>query len=194
MVERGASVTGITLSPAEELEALRYCEKVLLADLNEGIPAEAHSGYDVILFSHVLEHLFDPTQALRDAARILKENGVLAIALPNVLTWRVRLQFLLGRFEYSSAGILDDTHIRFYTFDSGRRMLQRNGFDVGLARADGGFPLWKGRKLIPLRLQKAVDRWASECFPGLFGFQSLYLATPAIGRAKAQNIGVSDLQ
>ena len=184
---RGATVTAITASPAEEQEASKYCEKVLLADLNQGIPAEARSEFDVVMFSHVLEHLLDPAKALRDAARVLKKGGVLAVALPNVLTWRIRLQFLLGRFEYANGGIMDDTHVRFYTFDSGRRLLQTNGFDVVLARAEGSFPLWIGRKILPAQVRQAVDRWASKCFPGLFGFQLLYLATPATESAPPQN-------
>jgi SAM-dependent methyltransferase len=185
--DSGASVTAITASAEEEQAASKYCEKVMLADLNEGIPAEALSGYDVVMFSHVLEHLFDPAKALHDAAQILKKDGVLAVALPNALTWRTRLQFLLGRFEYADGGIMDDTHVRFYTFDSGQRMLQRNGFNVVVARADGIFPLSKCRKMVSAGAQGAVDRWACERFPGLFGFQSLYLATPANGRAMPQN-------
>jgi SAM-dependent methyltransferase len=131
----------------------------------------------LIIFSHVLEHLRNPSRVLQDAKRVLAPGGYVAVALPNVLTWRVRLQFLAGRFDYQDGGIMDDTHLRFYTFETGKRLLETNGFHVSEAIADGSFPCRYLRRLMP-GAARYVDRCACALWPGLFGWQLLYIGTP----------------
>ena len=180
--ERGWRVTGITLSRGEEASASAQCERVVVADLEEGLSADIGNGYELVLMSHVLEHLANPQRLLADARRALAANGVLAVALPNVLVYPNRLRLLLGRFDYSSGGVMDNTHLRFYTFASGAALLRENGWDVVEAHADGTFPLWKLRRLIPRDWVRRLERWAGHWRPGLFGIQSLYIARPRIER------------
>ena len=175
---RGCRVVGITISPNEQQSALAYCDQVYLADLENGIPKETGGGFDVVLLSHVLEHLIRPARVLQDARQLLTPEGMLAVALPNVLAYTNRCKFLTGSFEYTSGGIMDETHVRFYTFASGQRLLLENGYVVIAAQADGAFPLWKMRNLLPTRLVRWINAWACQHWPGLFGAQSLYLARP----------------
>lgn len=173
---RGYCVTGITISQQEQEQAAPYCQQVYLADLERGIPAEAGHGYDAVLLSHVLEHLVHPRYVLRDASRVLAPAGLLAVALPNVLVYWNRWNFLRGRFEYTPRGIMDETHVHFYTFTTGQRLLTGNGFTIVTAQVDGAFPLWKLRGLLPASLSTAIEKIAGRCWPDLFGIQSLYLA------------------
>lgn len=173
---RGCAVTGLTISPAEREAALAYSEDVHLADLDQGLPQTIQGPYDVVLMSHVLEHLLNPEQLLEDCRGILTPGGLLIVALPNVLAYATRLSFLLGRFEYTSGGVLDETHLRFYTFRTGRLMLERCGYRVVLAKGDGAFPLWRVRSLLPLALATCVNRLATQVCPGLFAAQCLYVA------------------
>jgi len=183
LTARGWRVTGITLSRAEQALASNHCERVLIADLEHGLPVEVGGGYDAVLISHMLEHLARPERLLEDARRVLaRDDGVLAIALPNVLVYPNRLRLLLGDFEYTDGGLMDDTHLRFYTFASGAELLRDNGWDVVHACADGAFPLWRLRSLVPQSWVSMLDRWACRWRPGLFGFQSLYLARPCAER------------
>ena len=175
---RGWEVDGITISPDELSKASPNCKSVHIADLESGIPPAISGGYDLVVLSHVLEHLRNPSRLLADVHRVIAPNGVVAVALPNVLSWRHRLQFLLGRFEYEEGGIMDTTHLRFYTFASGRRLLESNGFVVSIATVEGIFPLARKAKL-PSHLIRRLDRFAGASVPGLFGWQLLYIASVA---------------
>ena len=173
---RGWIVTGITISPREQQIASAYCEECYLCDLNAGIPETVKGKYDVVLMSHILEHLMHPGRLLEDAKKVLVPNGLIAVALPNVLAYPNRLRFVFGKFEYTSGGIMDNTHIRFFTFASGRCLLEENGFKVIIARGDGAFPLWKIRSILPAIFVKQLNSLVCKYFPGIFASQSLFLA------------------
>lgn len=175
---RGWCVTGITLSIEEQRLASEHCERVLVADLEQPLPEAVGGGYDAIVLSHVLEHLVAPEQLLSRLRALLSPRGVVVVALPNVLFYPIRLRALLGRFEYTRDGIMDATHLRFYTFESGLALLRANGLEVVTALAEGGFPLWKLRRSLPAPLVARIDQEACRRSPGLFGRQSLYLARP----------------
>jgi len=175
----GWEVVGVTISPKERQLAERYCSQVLLADLSSGLPPELRrKQFDAVIMSHVIEHLVDPKPLLRDAAAALARGGVLAVAVPNALTYPVRFDFLRGRFEYTEAGILDSTHVRFYTFTSGKALLESCGWRLASASAYGAFPLWKLRRVLPPVLVRRINEWACKASPGLFGTQCLYIASP----------------
>ena len=176
--EMGWRVTGITVSPREREMATKCCEAVWLADLNSGIPQEVGGPFDLIVFSHVLEHLLHPDVALGDARRLLSPNGRVVVALPNVLYWRLRMRFLLGEFKYEPTGIMDETHVRFYSFQSGMELLRSNGFEIASTLGDGDLPLPFLRRLFPA-LARILDPWASRLAPGLLGSQILYVARVA---------------
>ncbi len=175
---RGWAVTGITISPSERQQASAYCDWTCQADLEQGLPKDLAGGFDVVLMSHVLEHLVCPEKLLRDVHQVLVSGGGIAVALPNVLAYSQRLRFLLGKFEYTSGGLMDETHVHFYTFTTGAKLLEASGYKVVVACADGAFPLWKVRGILPAHWVKNVNHWACRWRPGLFGNQSLYLATP----------------
>lgn len=80
--------------------------------------------FDYILLADVLEHLRNPLDVLRRVLPCLGAKGELIISLPNVAHLFVRLSLLSGRFEYADRGILDRTHLRFFTLASVRRMMQ----------------------------------------------------------------------
>lgn len=176
--QKGWRVTGITVSPRELEMASECCDAVLLGDLNSGIPKETGGPFDLVVFSHVLEHLLRPEVALHDARRLLSPDGRIIVALPNVLYWRLRMKFLFGEFKYEPTGIMDETHVRFYTFHSGIELLRSNGFEVLSTLGDGDLPLPFVRRLFPA-LGRLLDPWASRLAPGLFGAQILYVARVA---------------
>ncbi len=172
----GWTVTGITISVEEQKQAAIYCEAVHLLDLNYGIPNEFEKKYDLVVLSHILEHLVHPDVLLGSLDRVLTPNGRLVVALPNILVYSQRLRFLLGQFEYTPTGLMDETHVHFYTFSTGANLLRKNGYEIVVAQADGAFPLWKIRKWIPKQWVSKLNRWATHWRPGLFGSQLLYLA------------------
>jgi hypothetical protein len=74
---------------------------------------------------------------------------------------------------------MDRTHLRFYTYETGAALLRSHGFELVHQRADGSFPLWRLRRLLHPALVRRVNNAACRLMPGLFGFQSLYVAKPA---------------
>lgn len=91
---------------------------------------EAKGKYGVVLASAVLEHLKDPETALQRIRKVLKPKGILVVTLPNIAHWRMRLNLLLGRFEYEDYGLLDRTHLRFFTYNTALKLVRRAGFKV----------------------------------------------------------------
>ena len=85
---------------------------------------------DAMIFGDVLEHTSDPVRVLRMAQEHLADDGMVIISMPNIAHFRVRLRLLAGRFDYEEWGIMDRTHLRFFTLASARKMLRSSGFDV----------------------------------------------------------------
>lgn len=161
------AVVGVTYSEGEAQQARQRLDRVEVADLNTADLA-ALGEFDCIVCSHVLEHLLDPQRVLERLRNCLKPGGSLLLALPNVLFWKQRLQFLRGRFRYTEGGLMDRTHVRFFDWDSAEALVRDAGFIVLERCADGGLPL-SGR--FGPALARAIDRRALARFPGLFGFQ-----------------------
>jgi SAM-dependent methyltransferase len=119
---KGHSVSGIENDAATAEKARGYYDSFQLADL-EIYEFPYRREFDYILFADVLEHLRDPAAVLRKCLPALKESGKIIISVPNVANLVVRLSLLFGRFDYMDRGILDRTHLRFFTLRSLDKML-----------------------------------------------------------------------
>jgi SAM-dependent methyltransferase len=174
--QRGIIVDGITLSEDERRFAEKWCRRVYLHDCESGLP-HIEAKYDCVICSHVLEHIAAPDLLLKSISQSLSAKGVLIVALPNLLNYKNRWHLLRGRFDYEEGGIMDYTHVRWYTFESAKRLLERHGFNVDHASASGAFPLPVIRRLLGLSGQHIwLDRLACHYWPGLFGWQLLFVA------------------
>src|SRR5262249_29745593 len=125
----------------------------------------------VLLLSHVLEHLVDPVSVLRQLLNLVVPGGLVVVAVPNVLEWRTRISFLRGRFEYSNEGVLDRTHLRFYTYRTARRELVDPIEELKVlgVSARGSFPLGILRRhLINDAIRERIDGAATRHWPNLF--------------------------
>jgi SAM-dependent methyltransferase len=174
-------VFGITHSATEAELARKHLARCWVFDIEYALPDELiDQSFDVLVFSHVLEHLRDPAGVLARFTRLLRTGGQVLIAVPNVLSWRMRLQFLLGDFEYETAGVLDDTHLRFFTYFTADRYLLSKTVSLELTckTTDGSVPLWVLRRHIFPRLWvERIDQWGCRHWPNLFGGQVLIQAT-----------------
>lgn len=175
-----AQIVGITASMAERETASHYMTHCLVADIEQGVPELLHCDeFDVVIFSHVLEHLAAPWDILPQFCRLLRSGGILLIAVPNAVSWRQRLHFLLGRFEYTDEGVLDQTHLRFFSFNTCDRYLFSRSPDMKLLNkvGYGSFPLWIARRsLLPKAASIWIDRVATRLLPNLFAGQVLIVA------------------
>ena len=120
--QQGHHLVGIESDPRLAAEARPHYEYLYLVDV-EQFDFSQRAEFDYILFADVLEHLRDPTELLRRVLPCLNSSGEIIISLPNVANLFIRLNLMLGRFEYGERGILDKTHLRFFTLATMRQMI-----------------------------------------------------------------------
>lgn len=112
-----------------EAELAANVDHCLIADLNEPLPDLGR--FDLILALDVLEHLADPGRVTAELAKMLIPGGAVIVSVPNVAHYSVAAPlFFRGRFDYADRGILDRTHIRFFTADSAPQLLEDAGLVV----------------------------------------------------------------
>lgn len=179
----GIEVVGLTHSVQEAEIAAPHMDAVHVVDLEHGLTDAAMADwgepFDLLLFSHVLEHLTDPVAVLRRCLTRLTPGGHVLIAVPNVLEWRTRMQFLRGHFVYAEHGIMDRTHMRFFTYhtapteliapNEGLKLLKREG--------RGSAPLGPLRRIGAARgLCAALDRAGVRRWPNFCARETVMLA------------------
>lgn len=115
--DKNCTVDGVELDKADADRASKICRSVVVGNIEDDqFPIDSLEGkYDYILFIDVLEHLLDPSAALRKVSKLLNENGKIVFSIPNMANSSVRLQLLQGNFDYESEGLLDETHLHYYT-------------------------------------------------------------------------------
>lgn len=152
-------------------------DAVAIADLER--VKELPRGIDVIVLADVLEHLRSPARALGLVRAALRDDGHVFISVPNIANVTVRLGLLFGIFEYRDRGILDHTHLRFYTVRTIRREVENAGFRI-LAVHGSSVPirLIAGR-FTPeflLRMGERLLTWLTRLWRGLFAYQVILVA------------------
>jgi SAM-dependent methyltransferase len=177
---QGWGVDGVTFSPQEAQVAQGVCRRIWTHNLEQGLPPDCQAAYDLILCSHILEHLAQPAHLLQQLHACLKPSGVLVVALPNLMHYRTRLPLMLGRFEYTDMGVMDRTHLRWFTFVSGQRLLRENGFVLEVATVETSLPPGQLTRHLPISLQTGMRALLRAISPGFFGLQLLYRARSAV--------------
>lgn len=132
--------------------------------------------FDIVLFADVIEHLPNPQTILRSASEALKNGGAVIVSVPNVAHWSVRVDLLRGRFQYRDCGIMDATHLRWFTLASFKALVESAGFRVTKCRATAGIGLLDNNfrrplKWLPPNQRARVLRWGCKHWPTLLGTQ-----------------------
>ena len=172
LVAGGLQVDGHELDPEPAEAARKVCGRVFVGDLQTFDVDELDGTYQVLLFGDTLEHLPDPAAVLRRLRTHLADDGALIISIPNIANWAIRLSLLAGRFDYTDRGILDRTHLRFYTERTLTGMLDEAGFDV--ESLIGSIP-------VPGVTSEAAGRLAhrlGNLRPSLFAYGFIVVARP----------------
>lgn len=158
---RGCRVSGLD-SDAGAAEAARaHCDEVVTADLNTSSLLDHFDKdtFDIVVFADVLEHLLDPERALLDAIALLTEGGHVVVSVPNVAHGSVRLALLQGRWKYTDTGLLDRTHIRFFTRASLIELFDVAGLVVDELRATRADPLGVEVEIDGRRIPPTLIEW-----------------------------------
>lgn len=155
----------------------QHFDQVVITDLEtvRELPRNA----DAIVLADVLEHLRNPAAALGLVRKALRDDGHVFISVPNIANITVRLGLLVGVFEYRDRGILDHTHLRFYTKRTIRREVERAGFRI-LEMSGSSVPIrlivgsWMPEFL--LRIGERMLTWLTRAWRGLFAYQVILVA------------------
>lgn len=180
MTKRGCTVTGIEKDPEMAKVARSYCSKMLIGDI-ESINLEDLGQYDAIICADVLEHLREPRKTLQQLHSLLKPEGRIIISLPNIAHVWVRINLLLGYFDYEKSGILDETHLRFFTLKSAKKLAADAGLKVvSISVTPAPLPLLfsatgKGRSLSFLH---RFNWELAKLMKTLFGYQFILECRP----------------
>nr|WP_202538785.1 bifunctional glycosyltransferase/class I SAM-dependent methyltransferase [Streptomyces sp. SID8379] len=189
----GHTVTGVDYI---EVPGVREkCSRFFLADLEAGLPDEIGADFDYVVAGDVVEHLSRPEKLLAQVAEVLRPGGRVLLSVPNFSHWYSRLRVALGVFGYDRRGILDETHLRFFTRNSLRRTVKAAGYDV-LDVTSTGAPFWSvlGGGLVA-RTLAAASRLLTRIRPTLFGYQIVASLTPHAAQTivAGEHIDVQDL-
>jgi 2-polyprenyl-3-methyl-5-hydroxy-6-metoxy-1,4-benzoquinol methylase len=129
----GWNVWGVENSPEACTTARARLDGLIERDLNdfEGVAAELKGRqFDALIFSDVLEHVYDPLGVLEQYLAHVRPGGKVLISVPNMVVWTNRLKLLFGRVTYTDTGIMDRTHIRFFTFKTAKALARASGCTI----------------------------------------------------------------
>ncbi len=172
LVERGCVVVGIEQDEVAAEAAREVCEDVLTGDVETMELQFTPGSFDVVLCGDLIEHLRAPEQLLARVRPLLRDDGRLVLTTPNVANWAMRLGLLAGRWRYTERGILDTTHLRFFTRKTLVETLEAAGFRI--LELDFTVP-------VPGIDSPAVERAAhavGRLRPPLFAYQFVVAAVP----------------
>lgn len=125
-----AEIHGIEIVQGAAEHARLHLDHVWNSAIEEALPHLPDSHYDCIVIADVLEHLLDPLFVLAELKKKLKSTGRLVASIPNIQNWDVLAELLQGKWDYSSDGILDRTHLRFFTRKSVQEVFWSAGFRI----------------------------------------------------------------
>jgi 2-polyprenyl-3-methyl-5-hydroxy-6-metoxy-1,4-benzoquinol methylase len=188
LVARQNRVVGVDYVAAAVQQAASVCAAAYQCDLNE--PEELFSGplkgrrFAMILLMDVLEHIVFPEHLLAHLSAHLEPGGTVIVTLPNIAFWGIRKMLLQGNFNYGDVGILDRSHLRFYTFATACEFLEGAGF-----RIERWEPLSYQAPLVGrlrLRCSRLTRPWVrrfegflARSFPNFYCMQFYFRLTPA---------------
>lgn len=163
LTNRGCEVIGVEVNSNAAKVAENYCDEVIVADLdfvslNDILSNQiSKEKFDIAIFGDILEHLRNPWKVLEETRNILKPQGYVIASIPNIAHGAIRLALLKGNFEYKQLGILDNTHLRFFTRETVEKLFEDSGYLIDVIERTK-LPIYSNSDLIPAIDKNNFDR------------------------------------
>ena len=177
---RGNRVIGIEVDGEAAKIAEEHCDLMITGNVEE-IDLDdylAPGSIDVAVFGDVLEHLRYPAAVLKRVRRYLKPHGSVVVSIPNVCHGDVLINLLNGDFRYTSMGLLDETHLRFFGLKNVLDLLADSGYSIEEVRTTrhpvGGTELRRSPEEVPAEIRRLI-----EALPNSDVYQFVLLARPS---------------
>ncbi len=172
-VRKNCVVDGVDFDEAALNVASEHLRRIAMTNLEQPgwadqLSSQRFSNYEVVLFGDVLEHTRNPTNILAESQKLLAPGGRVIVSVPNVAYIMVRLRMLFGIFEYADSGIMDRTHLRFFTRATARKMIEDSGLRIS-SEHYASFVLPWGR---------SMPAWIMRLCPGLLAAGFVFAAEP----------------
>jgi MoaA/NifB/PqqE/SkfB family radical SAM enzyme/2-polyprenyl-3-methyl-5-hydroxy-6-metoxy-1,4-benzoquinol methylase len=132
--ELNCQVTAIEIYPDAAEHASKYCERLIIGDADyiDYKQCFGNEKFDVIIFGDVLEHLKYPDKVLVGINDFIADSGYILASIPNIAHFSIIVELFNGRFDYKEYGLLDRTHLRFFTRESIYNLFESSGYMVGI--------------------------------------------------------------
>ncbi|NDC39107.1 MAG: class I SAM-dependent methyltransferase [Proteobacteria bacterium] len=154
----------------------------LYTQISDSIQSYVGQQFDLVLLLDVLEHIPDPLSCLREVLPLVAPGGRLLFSVPNVAHWSVRLPLLFGQFQYRDRGILDRTHLHFYTRRTFQELLENlpelaiESEAVSIPPVEFLVPQWVWSSAW-FKAVTTLHNSSAQLLPGLLGYQLLTVAS-----------------
>ncbi|MBT5471673.1 MAG: glycosyltransferase [Nitrospina sp.] len=126
----GVFVAGIEMNETAAEMARKVLDDVISGDIEKMELPYSPSAFDCVIFADVLEHLVNPLEVLKKVNKVLKDDGTVIMSIPNVQFFGVVHQLIEGNWTYQKEGILDETHLRFFTFKEIEKLVKEAGLYI----------------------------------------------------------------
>jgi 2-polyprenyl-3-methyl-5-hydroxy-6-metoxy-1,4-benzoquinol methylase len=176
----GCRIIGVEMEEAAAEQARAFCQQVIVANLDApGWETQLEgASFDTVVVADVLEHLRDPLDCLKRVRRLLKDDGQLIVSVPNIAHGGVLAALLANDFPYRETGLLDRTHVHFFTSLTLDQMLLRAGFQIDTLETVDAGPWHPEFSRYWDRLPPAFSHWL-RANPAGQAFQIVLRARPA---------------
>jgi 2-polyprenyl-3-methyl-5-hydroxy-6-metoxy-1,4-benzoquinol methylase len=126
-------ITGIDIDRQATDIAKDSYDEIMVIDLenliNKSDEFKSNKKFKFIIFGDILEHTTKPEYLLKYFSNFLEGDGFVIVSIPNIANWMLRIRLLFGNFDYKG-GILDQGHLRFFTYRTARMLLEDNGYKI----------------------------------------------------------------
>ena len=124
------NIWGIEINKNDSIKAKKNVDKILNIDIENYDLSKIKKKFDIIILADILEHLKNPEKILNNLTKLLKPKGRIIASIPNFLHFSIKIKILTDKWKYENYGLLDKTHLRFFSYDSIKKLFNSSHLHI----------------------------------------------------------------